>query len=166
MMQDKKQDANEYCIRLSVLVFSGNGYWYDGQDIIRVIDILPEQTLEDLHWAIFRALNRDERGGFLFTFNKMSYISRAAVVFSDEGGEEFRGFFEKGVTFDAYETELGSLKLKPNKVFYYYFDFSDSWWHKIRVVSVKTPVVKDRKYPYVVERIGDSPKQDFSGCGW
>jgi hypothetical protein len=43
----------------------------------------------------FSALNRDEPHGFLFTFNKMSYTSRATVVFSDEGGEKLRGVFEK-----------------------------------------------------------------------
>ncbi len=36
--------------------------------------------------------------------------------------------------------------------FHYYIDFSDNWWHKIRVISVKTPVVKDRKHPYVAGR--------------
>ena len=58
---------------------------------------------------------------------------------------------------------MSQKKQEPNKVFYYYFDFSDDWWHKIRLVSVKTPVVQDRKYPCVVDRTGDSPKQDFSG---
>ncbi len=69
------------------------------------------------------------------------------------------------MTFGAYKTELGSLKLKSNKFFHYYIDFSDNWWHKIRVVSVKTPVVKDRKYPYVASASATVPSRTLAATG-
>lgn len=41
----------------------------------------------------------------------------------------------------------------------YWFDFGDDWWHTVTLVSVVPPDGKKRKYPYLVERKGESPPQ-------
>ncbi|MBR4746773.1 MAG: hypothetical protein IK061_05185 [Desulfovibrio sp.] len=111
---------------------------------------------------------RDEPHGFLLTLNKMRCTSRTAVVFSEEGVEEFRVAVEQGVTFNAVETEMGGLKFKPSKVFHSSFDFSDGWVRQLAVEAVVLPAEKGRRYPPSRKecRQGACPVPGRGGRAW
>ena len=67
-------------------------------------------------------------------------------------------FSDKEPAGDVTRTTIGSLGLRVNEAFGYWFDFGDDWWHQINVVTIKEKVPKG-KYPKVTKRIGESPPQ-------
>jgi hypothetical protein len=134
------------------------------RSIWRKIAMRGNQTLDDLHEAIFDAFDRYDEHLYSFYFpppgtkklalsKVRNYLEYAcAEVFGDEGS-----FSDPG-PYDATQTEIASLKLKPKQLFFYLFDFGDEWWHEIAVESVDAPAEKG-KYPRFVESRGESPPQ-------
>jgi hypothetical protein len=125
--------------------------------ISRTIQIRGDQTLEDLHCAIFRAFNRSDQHMYEFQFGKgphdpkgTRYVSRGAAEPSYGRGPRTAGLVGW--------TTIGSLGLTVNQAFGYWFDFGDDWWHQINVVSVDDKAPKG-KYPKVTKRVGKSPPQ-------
>jgi hypothetical protein len=55
-------------------------------------------------------------------------------------------------------TTIGSLGLKVDDAFGYWFDFGDDWWHQINVVAIADEAPRG-KYPKVTKRVGKSPPQ-------
>jgi hypothetical protein len=124
--------------------------------ISRTIQIRGDQTLEDLHYAIFGAFNRWEQHMYEFQFGKgpndpksKRYVLTEAIV--------GRGR-ERSVAGNVAETTIDSLGLKADQAFGYWFDFGDDWWHQINVVAIDDKVPKG-KYPKVGKRVGKSPPQ-------
>ena len=123
-------------------------------EISRTIQIRGDQTLEDLHHAIFEAFDRFDEHMYEFQFGKgpndpkgKRYVLPSAF---DSG--------EPNVAGDVAETTIDSLGLKVDQAFGYWFDFGDDWWHQINVVAIDDKVPKG-KYPKVVKRVGKSPPQ-------
>ncbi len=142
-------------------------------EVSRTIAIRGDQTLEDLHWAIYEAFDREEEHMYEFQFGKKPHDRKAKRYVIPEALEQTDvGFFssfldgaglgddtdEGESDEDASRTIIGSLPLKPRSTFWYWFDFGDEWWHKIKVVSIEKDYPKGR-YPRVVERVGQSPPQ-------
>ena len=124
--------------------------------VSRTIEIRGDQTLEDLHSAIFKAFNREEQHMYEFQFGgkgpndpKARRYSLAALMATG---------FEEKIQGDVQQTTMDSLKLKQNQAFGYWFDFGDDWWHQINVLSIQDKSPKGR-YPRVTNRIGKSPPQ-------
>jgi hypothetical protein len=134
------------------------------KSIWRRIALLGNQTLDDLHEAIFNAFDRDDEHLYSFYFpppgtkkwtrSKLRDATEYACPFSCEDD----GPFSNPDTPNAAKTKLVSLKLKPKQVFSYLFDFGDEWWHEITVEAVDAPQEKG-KYPCVLESRGESPPQ-------
>jgi hypothetical protein len=59
---------------------------------------------------------------------------------------------------DARTTKLDDLDLRPGRVFGYWFDFGDDWYHQVQVERIEKagPTVA---YPRVIKRVGKSPPQ-------
>jgi hypothetical protein len=59
---------------------------------------------------------------------------------------------------DARTTKLDDLDLKAERVFGYWFDFGDDWFHQVQVdrIDQAIPTVT---YPRVTRRVGKSPPQ-------
>jgi len=55
-------------------------------------------------------------------------------------------------------TTIGSLGLKVDDMFGYWFDFGDDWWHQINVVAIEEKAGRG-KLPKVIKRVGESPPQ-------
>ena len=66
--------------------------------------------------------------------------------------------FDDESRFDAGETKLDELRLRPGQEFEYLFDFGDSWWHEGTVEAVN-PSVPRARYPQIRESRGASPPQ-------
>jgi hypothetical protein len=119
--------------------------------VSRTIEIRGDQTLEDLHSAIFKAFNREEQHFYEFQIggkgpNDPKAKSYGLTAHIDE---------EQG---DAKKATVDSLHLKKDDAFGYWFDFGDDWWHQINVVSIENKSSKAR-YPRVTNRVGKSPPQ-------
>ncbi|MGO9600660.1 MAG: IS1096 element passenger TnpR family protein [Isosphaeraceae bacterium] len=120
--------------------------------VSRVIEIRGDQTLEQLHEAIFESFDRWDHHLYEFQFGKRPFDPdgpRYGIL--DESAEEPN-------YGDAATTKLDDLNLKPERVFGYWFDFGDDWFHQINVERIEQ-AIPTVTYPRVIKRVGKSPPQ-------
>ena len=125
--------------------------------VARTIQIRSDQTLDDLHEAIFAAFDREDEHLYEFQIGgkgPMDPDARRYVTAMEEGG--FMG--DDNPTGKVHETAIGSLGLKLKENFAYWFDYGDDWWHQITVLAIHD-VVPAGKYPKVIAKVGASPPQ-------
>jgi len=128
-------------------------------ELSRTIEIKGNQTLADLHTAIFLALGREDEHLYEFDFGDIPRHpdnDRYGLILPIELG--FGPEEDEKPVVDAEQTKLDSLRLEPGMCFGYLFDFGDGWYHTIDVVDVGEATAKTR-YPRVTESVGDSPPQ-------
>ena len=122
----------------------------------RTIQIRGDQTLEDLHHAIFDAFGRSDEHMYEFQFGKWPMdpkASRYVLPSAFEGQDEDNPPVGRVGT-----TTIESLGLEMGRSFGYWFDFGDDWWHHINVEAIEDKVLKG-KFPKVTNRVGKSPPQ-------
>ena len=102
--------------------------------ISRTIQIRGDQTLEDLHHAIFDAFDRWEEHMYEFQFGKgpndpkgKRYVPYAA---QDEGR----------MPLARWPDDHRLPPLEGRSAFGYWFDFGDDWWHQINVEAIEEKV--------------------------
>ncbi|MCK4506478.1 MAG: hypothetical protein KAW14_12755 [Candidatus Aegiribacteria sp.] len=122
------------------------------------IAIRGDQTLKDLHDAIFEAFNREEEHLYSFFFPDKPTKSKRTIIKSTEYtitgmADEF--FDEE--RNDASEATIQSLNLRMKQKFYYLFDWGDEWWHEVTFEGVKDIRIED--LPAVIVARGESPPQ-------
>jgi hypothetical protein len=125
---------------------------FANKQISRVIEIRGDQTLEDLHHAIFKAYDRREEQRYQFQLGKRPFDPNG-LNYGIPGPPPMK----KGDR-DARTTKLDDLDLKAERVFGYWFDFGDDWFHQVQVdrIDQAIPTVT---YPRVTRRVGKSPPQ-------
>ncbi len=123
----------------------------------RTIKIRGDQTLEDLHFAIFDAFCRFDEHLYEFQFGEgpmdpegPRYTLASEFDWDMEMTNRPVGSVDK--------TTLDSLQLEIGRSFGYWFDFGDDWWHHIHVAGIED-TVPTGKFPRVSKRIGKSPPQ-------
>lgn len=129
--------------------------------VSRTIQIRGDQTLKDLHRAIFQAFDRWE--GHMYEFqvgarepmdaDARRYILPAAIS-GPFSGDEAEGVVDN--------TFIGKLGLEERESFWYWFDFGDNWWHQVDVLAIREEAPSG-EYPKVTDWVGDSPPQYPSG---
>ncbi len=126
-------------------------------EISRTIEIRGNQTLEELHHAIFDAFGRWEEHMYEFQFGKGPMDPKAPryVLPSNLKMDMGEG---KPAAGRVDQTSLDSLGLKADRSFGYWFDFGDDWWHQIDVMAIEEKATKG-KYPKVIKKVGKSPPQ-------
>jgi DNA-binding Lrp family transcriptional regulator len=143
--------ANLYVV--SVYLMSGPvSKKFANKEISRVIEIRGDQTLEDLHRAIFEAFDRWEEHLYEFQFGKRPFDPDGPNYGVADPSPKKKGLG------DARETKLDDLGLKPERVFGYWFDFGDDWFHQVRVDRIEQ-AIPTVSYPRVIRRVGKSPPQ-------
>jgi hypothetical protein len=125
--------------------------------VSRTIQIRGDQTLQDLHHAIFDAFGREEEHMYEFQFGKRPMDPNAPrYVLPNTFGMNFGG--EPPATGRVDLTTLDSLGLRVGQRFAYWFDFGDDWWHQVNVEAIEDKVPRG-KFPRVTKRVGKSPPQ-------
>jgi hypothetical protein len=143
--------ANLYV--LSVFLTSGPiSDRFPSKVIRRDIEIRGDQTLEDLHNTIFQAYDRWDAHLYEFQLGKRPFDPEGPNYGIPDPEEKKLNYG------DARTTTLDELKLKANRVFGYWFDFGDDWFHQIQVVRIEE-VIPTVTYPRVIKRVGKSPPQ-------
>ena len=125
--------------------------------VSRTIQIRGDQTLVDLHEAIFDAFGRWEEHGYEFTFGKGPMDPKAKRYVLPNALEIQQGQPNPPIG-RVDETTIESLKLKIGDRFGYWFDFGDDWWHQINVEAIEKKVAEG-KFPKVTKKVGKSPPQ-------
>lgn len=124
--------------------------------VCRTIKIRGDQTLEDLHEAIFDAFDRDDPHMYEFQVGgKGPMDPKAKRYILPMATEDLFGESESDGTV---ETPIGDIDLKKDDAFGYWFDFGDDWRHQINVMEIEDRAGRG-KYPKITRRIGDSPPQ-------
>jgi len=125
--------------------------------ICRTIQIRGDQTLEDLHHAIFEAFDREEEHMYEFQVGGKGPMDPDArrYVLSADMNDLVEGQTPAG---DVGHTPIESVGLRVGEPFGYWFDFGDDWWHQITVVAIDAEA-GEGDFPKVIERTGDSPPQ-------
>jgi hypothetical protein len=59
---------------------------------------------------------------------------------------------------DVRTTRLDDLHLTTQRVFGYWFDFGDDWYHQVQVDRIEQ-AIPTVAYPRVIKRVGKSPPQ-------
>jgi Plasmid pRiA4b ORF-3-like protein len=123
--------------------------------ISRTVQIRGDQTLADLHHALFDAFGRREEHFYEFQFGKgpmdpkgPRYVLPHAFDTSEDNPPAGR----------VDQATIESLGLEVGRRFGYWFDFGDDWWHQIIVEAIEDKVTKG-KLPKVTKRVGKSPPQ-------
>jgi hypothetical protein len=143
--------ANLYVV--SVFLMNGPvSEKFANKEVRRVIEICGDQTLEQLHDAIFKAYDRWENHMYQFQFGKRPFDPDGPNygISNSQQGEAKEG--------DARTTKLDDLNLKPDSVFGYWFDFGDDWFHQVNVDRIEQ-AIPTVAYPRVIKRVGKSPPQ-------
>lgn len=126
--------------------------------ISRTIEIRGDQSLGDLHEAIFDAFDRWDEHLYEFQFGKKPMDPMAKVYGVNPPDFDLKFVMEARYEGEADETRIDSLALRVRSKFFYWFDFGDDWWHKITVKGIQDDVPID-VYPRVSKRVGESPPQ-------
>ncbi len=156
-----KQSARLYTLEVELVGGYVTEEFVDCNPVVsRTIQIRGDQTLEDLHWAVFDAFNRYDEHLYEFQFGSRPQDRKAKryvlPMELDDAWFAFGGPREPPE--DLTRTEIASLGLKRRRRFWYWFDFGDDWWHRIEVVDVQEEIPPG-KYPKVTKRVGQSPPQ-------
>ncbi len=147
--------ANLYI--LTVILLSGPmSDEYANKFILRTIEIRGDQTLDDLHRAIFEAFNRSDERPYEFHLGKRPSDPDGPVYgLPDARPPEPRKKAGRG---DARATTLDDLNLKPERAFGYWFDFKVNWYHQVQVERIEQ-AIPTVPYPRVTKRLGKAPPQ-------
>jgi Plasmid pRiA4b ORF-3-like protein/LexA DNA binding domain len=125
---------------------------FANKEISRVIEIRGDQTLDQLHQAIFKAYDRHDDHLYEFQLGKRPY---------DPGGPNY-GVPDSTPTKtdnqDARTTKIDDVNLEPHRVFGYWFDFGDNWYHQVQLERIEQ-AIPTVTYPRMIKRVGKSPPQ-------
>jgi hypothetical protein len=159
--QAKKQTArktgDKKIYTLEVFIISGpmtRSFVAENKVISRTIQIRGDHTLEDLHQAIFHAFDREDEHMYEFQVGGEGPIDPKAQRYTLQLYAEDPEPEDRPAGYVEYTT-VGSLGLKVNDAFGYWFDFGDDWRHQINVVAIE----EEQKYPRVIKKVGQSPPQ-------
>lgn len=125
--------------------------------IVREIEIAGDQTLDQLHRAVFSAFDREDMHAYEFQFAERP-MAPGAKRYPHPQVAAVSGDDTDGLVRPATEVTLDELDLTAGKDFFYWFDFGDDWWHRVTVVEVGQTEPR-RKYPRVSAKRGPSPPQ-------
>jgi hypothetical protein len=116
--------------------------------IYRTIELRSEQTLDDLHHAIQRAIGWD--ADHLYSF----FVGGVAR----DGRYRLSCPYEEDSPPWADEAAVGELGLTKGHKFLYYFDYGDCHEFEVEVVDIR-PQAELGEYPHVADAKGDAPPQ-------
>lgn len=130
--------------------------------IYRNIAIFGNQSLDDLHEAIFDAFDRYDPHLYSFFLTRKKMDNKRKIYHAPEytpsmGMEDFE-MLPAQEKYNAEKTTIEKLHLKEKETLYYLFDFGEEWWHELTLLSVQGGDTSE-KYPKIVKKSGESPEQ-------
>lgn len=154
-IQTPASDKRLYTLDVSILTGPMTERFVKKNRVIsRTIQIRGGQTLEVLHNMIFSAFDREDNHMYEFQIGGKGPMDPKARRYALHVYDNH----ENPPAGDVERTTIGSLGLKVDDAFGYWFDFGDDWWHQINVVAIKETAGQG-KFPKVVKRVGESPPQ-------
>jgi len=153
--------GGETCLyTLEVCLLSGpmtSRFVRENRVVARTIQIRGNQTLKNLHDAIFTAFQREDEHFYEFQVGGKGpndpkarrYLLSSALDLDNR---------KQPPPANLTRTKIGTIGLQVDEAFGYWFDYGDDWWHQINVLAIDSTIPKG-KYPKVIKRVGQSPPQ-------
>ena len=130
-------------------------YLCDEDKITRKLELLEDQTLDELHEAIiYRAFGWDDPHMYAFFMDNRPYSQDRKMEYSSHP----EGDWFTGKKPNSTKTKLKDLKLEKKQKFLFIFDFGDDHMFSIKVQDF-SEVKEGIKYPLILEKNGESPEQ-------
>jgi hypothetical protein len=133
-------------------------FWKKNPTVMRKIQIRAKQKLAALHQVIYDAFDRGEEHMYEFQVGGKKPGDRSARRYSFQPSQSMMPWGRTSDDGDVQKASIGDLGLAVRQAFFYWFDFGDDWWHKIKVVAIDD-AAPPGKYPQITERVGASPPQ-------
>lgn len=128
-------------------------YWEEDEGIYRDVVIKHQQTFLDLHEAILKSYEFDNKHDATF------YKSNDAW---QRGREITKEKYEKQYKADPLimsETAIGSQIADPNQKFIFQYDFAKNWTFMLELIGVEKEEDKKTEYPSCIRKEGLAPSQ-------
>ncbi len=130
----------------------------DDRRTYRSIGIRGNQSLKDLHFAIFQAFEMKEMHLYSFFLPLGPTTSKRKIMESIEFTDPLAVFPTAGnEQYDASLIAIANLDLALKQKFYYLFDWGDEWWFELTYQGVKDIDIENP--PEVIQKKGESPPQ-------
>lgn len=129
-----------------------------GREIYRTLQIRGDQSLEDLHYAIFCSFDRLEEQCYEYSFGKNPSV-RSGPRYAGWPPLEDLGRLGRQKVKSARLCSIDSLGLGESQVFGYWFGTVGEWVHLVQVLAIE-PAQPHQEYPVLLEKVGSAPVPD------
>jgi hypothetical protein len=123
----------------------------DDDEIVRIIDIRSNQTLEDLHFALLASLQFDTRHNALIYISNDHWKKGQKYIFLPESKHE------DALLFGA--ARLSSLINDPHQKLLYTYDLHHEWSFMVELVGISMKEDPARSYPFCSRAEGKPLRQ-------
>jgi len=142
-----------YCFKVALM---------DNKRTYRHIELLEKSTFHAFHKIIFKAFDRYDEHMYSFFITGKATNNMRAIYDSPEITHPMmlKDDFSRNrkERYNAQKIHIQDVELYEKDKLYYLFDFGDDWWHEITLLKIGEKE-KSAKYPRIVKRVGESPKQ-------
>ncbi|MBQ7618486.1 MAG: plasmid pRiA4b ORF-3 family protein [Desulfovibrio sp.] len=143
------------CYKLAVHLLEGRGCDFYHKNVIRIIEILPSNTLYELHLCLFQAFNRFDGHLYEFYVNSEDFFCQDGEHYGPASPADG----DRPAVISDKQTKIQDLGLRKGDCILYMFDTGDDWRHRIIVLDTNVPAQKSTRYPRVCKKIGRCPPQ-------
>lgn len=128
-------------------------YWEEDESVYRDVVIRHTQTFFDLHMAILKSFEFDQKHKATF------YRSNDSWQMGREISLEKYDKAYKAEPMIMAETSIGSQVMDPNQKFIYEYDFNKNWHFMVELIHIDKEENKKLTYPVCVRTEGIAPSQ-------
>ena len=128
-------------------------YWQDDESIYRDVVIKHNQTFLDLHQAILKSYEFDNKHKATFYRSNDSW-QRGREISLEKYDKAY-----KAEPLIMAEVNIGSEIIDPNQKFVFEYDFNKYWHFMIELINVDKEENKKLTYPACVRTEGIAPSQ-------
>lgn len=128
-------------------------YWEDDESVYRDFVIKHSQTFFDLHKAILKCFDFDNKHSATFYRSNDSW-QRGKEITLEKYDKEY-----KAEPLIMEEALVGSQIRDPNQKFIYVYDFHKNWTFKVELINVVKEEDRKLTYPACIRNEGIGPSQ-------
>ncbi len=122
----------------------------EDEEVIRIIELRSNQTVEDLHFAILKSVEFDTIHNATLFLSDDYWKKGDQYAFQPIGNSELPAFSA---------TRLSSLINDPHQKLLYVYDLAHEWVFLVELVGISMKEDPKISYPHVVRTEGKAPKQ-------
>ncbi|SMO74386.1 IS1096 element passenger TnpR family protein [Solitalea koreensis] len=126
---------------------------FDDYDVVREIDIKSNQTFEEFHYAIHKAINFNPENSSSFYVSNDHWIKGEEIAFLPSERK-----IENGIKLMK-DVKLSKFIDDPHQKFYYVSNFEKPFDFHVQLIKISLEADPNIDYPVCVRATGDAPKQ-------